>query len=64
MCMTLEVATTAIDDQGFTLGEVTTDPEDTDPIPSNWIVSDQKPNPGQNRPFGTPIDLVARKTEG
>ena len=58
MCQTLEVATTQIDDDGFTVGDVTTDPPDTDPVPPDWIVSDQQPNPGQNRDFGTPINLV------
>ena len=47
-----------IDDQGFTLGDVTSDPPGTDPIPSDWVVSDQKPNPGKNEAFGTKVDLV------
>ena len=42
-----------IDDDGFALGDVTSDPPGTDPIPSDWIVSDQKPNPGKNEAFGT-----------
>ena len=50
--MTLEVATTTIDDDGFTVGDVTADPPETDPVPSDWIVSDQKPNPGVNKAFG------------
>ena len=58
ICSTLEVATTMIDDQGFTLGDVTSDPPGTDPIPSDWVVSDQKPNPGKNEAFGTKVDLV------
>ena len=60
ICSTLEVATTMIDDQGFTLGDVTTDPPGTDPIPSDWVVSDQKPNPGKNEDFGTKVDLVMK----
>ena len=63
ICMTLEVATTTIDDDGFTLGDVTADPPDTDPIPPEWIVSDQKPNPGVNKAFATPIDLVLAAPE-
>ncbi|HEY4190550.1 MAG TPA: Stk1 family PASTA domain-containing Ser/Thr kinase [Candidatus Limnocylindrales bacterium] len=58
VCSTLDEATTAIDDQGFTLGDVTSDPPGTDPIPSTWVVSDQDPAPGQNKPFGTRIDLT------
>jgi serine/threonine protein kinase/beta-lactam-binding protein with PASTA domain len=57
-CLTQDAATTAIDEQGFTLGDVTTDPPGTDPIPSTWVVSSQNPGPGVNEPFGTKIDLV------
>ena len=46
ICSTLEVATTMIDVQGFSLGDVTP----IRPVPtrsSDWVVVDQKPNPGQ-----------------
>jgi eukaryotic-like serine/threonine-protein kinase len=57
-CMTLADATTAITNDRFTLGTVTTDPADTDPIPSTWIVESQAPTPGKKRPANTSIDLV------
>jgi serine/threonine-protein kinase len=59
LCETLEVATNLIDSDGFALGTVTSDPAGTDPVPQTWIVVDQQPNPGQKRPLGTAINLVA-----
>ena len=58
-CVTIEVATNLIDADGFALGTVTSEPAGTDPVPQDWIVIDQQPNPGQKRPAGTEINLVA-----
>jgi serine/threonine-protein kinase len=57
-CMTLDVATTAIDDDGFALGTSSSDPAGVDPIPSTWIVTGQTPAPGVKKPAGSPVDLV------
>jgi hypothetical protein len=57
-CMTLDVATTKIDVDGFALGTVSSDPAGVDPIPSTWIVTSQTPTAGSNHPFATAIDLV------
>jgi len=59
LCITVELATTDIDADGFALGTVTSDPAGTDPVPIDWVVIDQKPNPGTKKPVGTSIDLVA-----
>ncbi|HEY5436743.1 MAG TPA: Stk1 family PASTA domain-containing Ser/Thr kinase [Candidatus Limnocylindrales bacterium] len=57
-CWTLDVATTKIDLDGFTLGTVSSDPAGVDPIPPTWIVTSQAPVAGTNQPFGSAIDLV------
>jgi serine/threonine-protein kinase len=59
LCEALEVAANMIDADGFALGTVTSDPAGTDPVPQDWIVIDQQPNPGQKRQLGTAINLVA-----
>jgi hypothetical protein len=54
--MTLEVATTEIDVDGFAMGEQTAASPGT---PDNsWIVVDQDPGPGQDAEAGSAIDLV------
>ncbi|MEO5964679.1 MAG: PASTA domain-containing protein, partial [Candidatus Limnocylindrales bacterium] len=55
-CQTLEVATTNIDVDGFSLG--TTTPASAGSIGPSWIVVGQTPTPGQKRPLGTAIDLT------
>ncbi len=62
---TVELATTLIDSEGFALGTVSsdpagTDPARTDPVPTTWIVTAQDPTPGQRRPIGTAINLLAQ----
>jgi beta-lactam-binding protein with PASTA domain len=57
-CLTLSAATTAIEQQGFALGSLTTDPAGTTPIPSTWLVKLQDPQPGVSQPQGTKINLV------
>ncbi|HYO43929.1 MAG TPA: Stk1 family PASTA domain-containing Ser/Thr kinase [Candidatus Limnocylindrales bacterium] len=59
-CSTVEIATTLIDSDGFALGTVTSDPGGTDPVPLTWIVTGQDPTPGQRKPVGTAINLVAQ----
>jgi len=56
--MTLDVATTAIDADGFALGSVTSDPAGTDPIPSTWLITMQDPAAGTKKPAGFAINLV------
>ncbi len=58
-CVTVEEATNLIDADGFALGTVTSDPAGTDPVPMEWLVVDQAPNPGTKKPAGTRIDLTA-----
>jgi beta-lactam-binding protein with PASTA domain len=54
--MTLEVATTEIDVDGFAMGEQTAASAGT---PDNsWIVVEQDPRPGQDADAGSPINLV------
>ena len=43
-CKTVEVATTLIDADGFSLGSVVSDPAGTDPVPGTWIVTAQDPD--------------------
>ena len=59
-CKTVDVATTQIDADGFTLGSVVSDPAGTDPVPGTWIVTAQDPTAGQKQPVGTAIDLTAQ----
>ena len=59
-CQTVEVATTLIDSDGFTVGTTTSDPAGTEPVPLTWIVTAQDPAPGQKRPLGAAINLVAQ----
>jgi beta-lactam-binding protein with PASTA domain/tRNA A-37 threonylcarbamoyl transferase component Bud32 len=63
-CKTLEEATTRIDVDGFALGDVTSDPAGTNPVPPTWIVTEQDPAKGEHVPAGTPIDLVAMNPSG
>jgi serine/threonine-protein kinase len=56
-CVTLEVASTAIDADGFAVGTVTTEPPGASPG-TTWIVTAQDPAPGSKRPAGTPINVV------
>ena len=60
VCSTVEVATTLIDGDGFTLGSVVSDPAGTDPVPVTWIVTAQDPKAGAKQPVGTAIDLTAQ----
>jgi beta-lactam-binding protein with PASTA domain len=60
VCKTVEVATTLIDADGFSLGTVVSDPAGTDPVPNTWIVTAQDPTPGKKRAIGAPINLVAQ----
>ena len=48
-----------IDSDQFALGDVTSVPAGTDPVPITWIVIDQAPNPDASRALGTAIDLDA-----
>jgi len=57
-CVTVDVATAAIDVDGFGLGTVTSDPAGVDPIPSDWIVLSQDPKPGVKQTAGAPVNLV------
>ncbi len=57
-CQTLDSATTAIDNDGFTVGVVTDDPDVTGPSTPTWVVLAQSPKAGTKQPLGTPIDLV------
>ena len=59
LCQTIEVATNLIDSDEFALGDVTSVPAGTDPVPITWVVIDQAPNPNVSRPLGTAIDLDA-----
>jgi beta-lactam-binding protein with PASTA domain/tRNA A-37 threonylcarbamoyl transferase component Bud32 len=62
-CMTVEVATTLIDSDRFTLGVVTSEPAGTVPVPPTWYVIGQDPTPGQKKPVGTAINLTAQETD-
>jgi beta-lactam-binding protein with PASTA domain len=61
-CVSVDEAWQKVDLDGFGQGTVTSDPAGVDPVPGNWVVIDQAPNPGQKRLPGTPIDLVASET--
>jgi beta-lactam-binding protein with PASTA domain len=53
---TLEVATTNIDVDEFSLGEVVASSSGT--YDNSWIVVDQSPSPGTKADVGAPIDLT------
>ncbi|GIU92781.1 MAG: serine/threonine-protein kinase PknB [Acidimicrobiia bacterium] len=53
--MDLETARQRIEEQGFTVGQIT---ERADPDEPEGTVLDQNPQPGAQVPAGTPIDLV------
>ncbi len=55
LCMTLGVAKTALENDGFVLGNVTALPGGT--ATSDWIVVAQSPEAGTNRPYRDPINL-------
>jgi hypothetical protein len=57
------VATTLVDADQFTLGTVTSDPAGTVPVPKTWYVIAQDPTPGQKKPVGTAINLVAQEAD-
>ena len=58
VCLSLEEAITAIEDDGYVPGSVVGAPEGYPPDGGSTVVS-QDPRPGANRPPGTAIDLVA-----
>jgi eukaryotic-like serine/threonine-protein kinase len=62
-CVTVDAATTAIDSDGFALGAVVSDPSGTNPVPGNWYVSAQDPQPGAKVAAGTKINLTAMATK-
>jgi beta-lactam-binding protein with PASTA domain len=62
-CVTVEVATTLIDADEFSLGSVVSDPAGTDPVPGTWYVIGQDPTPGQKVPKGTAINLTAQEID-
>jgi serine/threonine-protein kinase len=62
-CVTVEVATTLIDADTFTLGTVTSSPAGTDPVPATWYVIQQDPGPGKKVEPGTSINLVAQEID-
>ena len=62
-CVTVEVATTKIDEDGFTLGTVTSSPVGIDPVPGTWYVIQQDPAPGKKIDPASAIDLVAQEID-
>ena len=55
-CMTLGVAITALENDGFVLGAVNALPGGT--ATNDWVVTAQSPSAGTNLPFGSAINLT------
>lgn len=56
-CKTLDVASALFVSKGFTVGMLKSKPLGVDPIPDNWIVFSQDPQPNKSAAAGTPINL-------
>jgi hypothetical protein len=58
-CLTLDSAGFSITNDGFTVGEIVTDPAGGS-ADGTWIVHGQVPLPGEQRPPGTSIRLTVK----